>query len=110
MIWIWFEDCALSQCPPATKASRNLELARHGREKMRRILVLAVAMFLTSAVQAQKGKIFTAEDFTQNAPQCSQRTTSFIVQGGPKLPVYQIRLIEDPPTAATPPPSHVSAP
>jgi len=68
---------------------------------MRRILVLAVAMFLTSAVQAQKGKIFTAEDFTQNAPQCSKGTTSFMVQVGPKLPVYQIRLIEDPVTAET---------
>ncbi len=68
---------------------------------MRRILVLAVAMFLTSAVQAQKGKTFTAEDFTQNAPQCSKGTTSFMVQVGPKLPVYQIRLIEDPVTAET---------
>jgi len=72
---------------------RDDEARRH---KMRQILVLTVAMFLTAAVQAQSEKVFTAEDFSKNAPQCSSGTANFMVQVGPKLPAYQIRLVENP--------------
>jgi len=67
---------------------------------MRRILVLAVAIFLASSVQAQRGKVYTAEDFTQSKPQCTKGTASFTVKVGPEA-VYQIRLVEDPVLAET---------
>lgn len=68
---------------------------------MRRILIFAVAMVLTAAVQAQKAKVLTAEDFAQGAPKCSKGTASFTVKVGVEQPVYQIRLIEDPVSAET---------
>ncbi len=63
---------------------------------MRQVLVLAVAMFVTSVAQAQKGKVFTAADFPNSAPKCTNNRASFKVEVGPGLPVYQVRLVQDP--------------
>ena len=66
---------------------------------MRQVLVLAVAMFVAPVAQAQNGRILTAEDFSNHAPQCSKGTASFKVAVGPKLRAYQIRLVQDPVSA-----------
>ena len=79
--------------------TESLGIGEARRLKMRQVLVLAVAMFVGSVAQAQNGKIITSQDFANNAPRCSKGTASFKVAVGPKLPAYQIRLVQDPVSA-----------